>query len=60
MDLMYCSVQIDRPSLFTSPLFPFIALGGLVSFGAIGFKLYYAEFMKNLVIWTLGSLVVYW
>ncbi|KAK9816628.1 hypothetical protein WJX72_003054 [[Myrmecia] bisecta] len=51
---------IERPSLFKSPLFPFLALGFLGSAAYIGYNLYYAAFMKNLIIWVLGCLFVYW
>jgi oligosaccharyltransferase complex subunit gamma len=52
--------KVDRPSFSRSGLFPVVFLAAVLALGAIAYNLYYAEFMKNLVLWTMGVLFVYW
>lgn len=52
--------KVERPSFMRSGLFPVVFLAAVLALGAIAYNLYYAEFMKNLVLWTLGVLFVYW
>lgn len=52
--------EITKPSLLTSPLFPFLALGVIAAGSYVAYQLYYAEFMKNQLIWTTGTLLVFW
>ena len=56
----FLAMQVVRPSLLTSPFFPFIAVAALSLAAAAGYQLYYAPFMKNLLIWTAGAIAVYW
>ena len=53
-------MQVTKPSLLTSPLFPVLALGVLSIGAAAAYQLYYAPFMKNLLIWSAGAIVIYW
>ncbi len=53
-------MQVVRPSFFTSPAFPFVALALLALAAVTGYRLYYLPIMKNMLIWTAGSLLVYW
>lgn len=51
---------IERPSFLKSPMFPVLVLG-VLSLGAwLAFKLYYAEFMKNTLIYMVAVIAVYW
>ena len=52
--------KIERPSFVRSPVFPFLALGMLGVAAALGWRLYHAAFMRNLTLWTVGVLFVYW
>lgn len=52
--------KIDRPSFMRSGWFPVVFLAAVLTLGAVAYNLYYAEFMKNLVLWTMGVLFVYW
>ena len=51
---------IERPSFMKSPLFPITLLSFLTVAAFVGYQLYYAEFMKNTVIWTVAIIFVYW
>lgn len=53
-------MQVVRPSFFTSPIFPFVALASLVMGAISAYRIYYLPVMKNLLIWTAGSITVYW
>ena len=57
---MLVIMQVTKPSLLTSPFFPFLALGVLSLGAAAAYQLYYAPFMKNLLIWSAGAIVIYW
>lgn len=52
--------KVDRPSFSRSPLFPVVFLAAVLVLGIVAYNLYYAEFMKNLVLWVMGVLFVYW
>lgn len=52
--------KVDRPSFMRSGWFPVVFLAAVLTLGAVAYNLYYAEFMKNLVLWTMGVLFVYW
>lgn len=52
--------KVDKPSIFTSPAFPVMVLVIIGMLGVVGYKLYYAEFMKNLIIWASGSIFILW
>ncbi len=51
---------IERPSFLKSPLFPIAMLSFLTVAAFVGYHLYYAEFMKNTIIWTAAIIFVYW
>ena len=51
---------IERPSFAKSPLFPIALLGFLSMAAFVGYHLYYAEFIKNTLIWTAAIIFVYW
>ena len=51
---------IERPSFLRSPLFPLALLGFLSAAAFVFYQLYYAEFMKNTLIWTAAIIFVYW
>ena len=52
--------DISKPSFTNSPLFPVLALAVLAAGAYVAYHLYYAEFMKNQLIWTAGTLLVFW
>lgn len=52
--------KIERPSFSRSRWFPIVFVAAVLTGGSIAYQLYYAEFMKNLVLWVLGVLFVYW
>lgn len=52
--------DIDKPSVFKSRLFPVVAVAIIGLGGWVAYNLYYAEFMKNRVLWTIGTIVVFW
>ena len=52
--------EIVKPSFLTSAFFPPLALATLALGGYVAFQLYYAEFMRNQLIWTTSTLVVFW
>lgn len=52
--------QVVRPSFFTSPIFPFIALASLTLGAISAYRIYYLPVMKNMLIWTSGAIAVYW
>ena len=43
-----------------SRLFPPVFVAAVLAMGFLAYNLYYAPFMKNLALWTLGVLVIYW
>ena len=52
--------EISKPSFLTSPVFPFVALAVIALGTYVAYQLYYAEFMRNQLIWTTGTLFVFW
>ena len=52
--------KVDRPTIFQAWWFPFVALSFLSSLAYIAYKMFYADFMRNLVIYALATLFVYW
>lgn len=51
---------IERPSLLKSPWFPVLVLAVLSMGAYVAYNLYYAEFMKNTIIWMVAVIAVYW
>ncbi len=52
--------KIDRPSFFRSAFFPPAALAALAAGAWAAWLLYQAPFMRQLWIYALGSLFVFW
>ena len=51
---------IDRPSLANSRLFPVIALAFVAVGTYAAYRIYYLPILKNLGIWFVGCLAVFW
>lgn len=60
LDRMLCALQIEQPSFMRSRLFPPVFVAAVLAMGFLAYNLYYAPFMKNLALWVLGVLVIYW
>ena len=43
-----------------SRLFPPVFVAAVLAMGFLAYTLYNAPFMKNLALWVLGVLVIYW
>ena len=52
--------EIVKPSLLTSPFTPVLFLATVAAGAYVAYHLYYADFMKNQLIWTSGTLFVFW
>lgn len=52
--------KVDKPTIFQAWWFPFVALSFLSSILYIAYKIFYADFMKNMVFYALATLFVYW
>lgn len=52
--------KVDKPTVFQAWWFPFVALSFLSSLLYIAYKIFYADFMKNMVFYALATLFVYW
>ena len=52
--------KVDKPTVAQAWWFPFFALAFLSSLLYIAYKLFYADFTKNLVLYALATLFVYW
>ena len=52
--------KVEKPTVFQAWWFPFVALSFLSSLAYIAYKVFYADFMKNMVFYALATLFVYW
>ena len=52
--------KVEKPTVFQTWWFPFVAITFLSSILYIAYKIFYAEFMKNMVVYALATLFVYW
>lgn len=54
------AAPVVRPSIYTSPAFPFIVLAGLASAAYIGYKLLATDALRHPAIWGSLAIMVYW
>ena len=52
--------KVEKPTVFQAWWFPFVAIAFLSSILYIAYKVFYADFMKNMVVYALATLFVYW
>ena len=52
--------RVDKPAVTQSWWSPFIALSFLSSLAYVGYKIMYADVMKNMLLYALATLFVYW
>ncbi|GIL89779.1 hypothetical protein Vretimale_16582 [Volvox reticuliferus] len=54
------AAEIDRPSIYKSPIFPMLLLSGLVSLAYLAYKVYTLSLVQHPALWAVLSLVVFW
>jgi oligosaccharyltransferase complex subunit gamma len=52
--------KIERSPLISARLMPVVSLAVLGGVGSVGYKLYYAPFMRHQALYAAGALVIYW
>lgn len=52
--------KVEKPTVYQTWWFPFVAIAFLSSILYIAYKVFYADFMKNMVVYALATLFVYW
>lgn len=52
--------KVEKPTVFQAWWFPFLAITFLSSLVYTAYKICYADFMKNMVVYALATLAVYW
>ncbi|GLI67590.1 hypothetical protein VaNZ11_011824, partial [Volvox africanus] len=54
------AAEVDRPSIYKSPIFPVLLLSGLVSLAYLVYKVYTMSLLQHPALWAVLSLAVFW
>ncbi|EFJ46497.1 hypothetical protein VOLCADRAFT_105485 [Volvox carteri f. nagariensis] len=54
------AAEVDRPSIYKSPLFPVLVLASMLATAYLMYKVYALSLLQHAAIWAVLSLVVFW